>query len=290
MSIFRKCCWTPFGCAILVTSFTQTKHGAQTLDFYYVGERPKDDRLPKEWCRASGCKYIEAPWTIQGGNLISNGEGLALTTQRIFEDNQITFPSPTPGVNVEEERRRTVIEPIVRHCNLSELVVLEPLMHEPTQHVDMFSTFLSAHQVLVAEVDPRSDPMNAAILNRNARRLPSVRVGSRPLAVHRIQIPVRKRRSWSTYSNAIIAGKLVLIPIFETDSRRLIEDAIAVYQRLLPTHLIDTIDLFTMKQLQGELHCLSLHVPEFVPMPKRIYSFKSSVEAYFPGRLAATKY
>ncbi|MGB7323302.1 MAG: agmatine deiminase family protein [Rubripirellula sp.] len=263
--------------------FSQTADGAQALDFYYEGTRPKDDSLPKVWSKRSGTQYVEVPWTVQGGNLIGNGQGLALATNRIFEDNHITFPQPTPGVNPEVERRKMVVDQFIKFCNLSQLVVLEPLQSELTKHVDMFATFLSPEDVMVAQLDSRFDPVNAAILDRNAARLSKIKVGDRPLRVHRIQIPVRDGTSWSAYTNVVIAGDLVLIPIFGTDPPAMVEAAKAVYRRLLPEHTIETIDMSSMKQLQGELHCLSLHVPAFAPMPDRIYPFENSVRAYFPN-------
>ena len=262
--------------------FSQTQAGAQTLDFYYEGTRPKDDELPRLWSRLTGTKYVKVPWTIQGGNLICNGQGTALVTNRVFQDNFITFPSPPIGQNPEVERRKMVVDELVKFGNLSQLVVLEPLESESTKHVDMFATFLSPVDVLVARLNPATDPINAAILDRNAERLRSIRVGDHPMRVHRVEIPARQGTSWSAYTNAIIATDLVLVPVFRSDPPALIAAAVATYQRLLPTHSVETIDMTSMKELQGELHCLSLHVPAFAAVPDNIYPFKNSVRAYFP--------
>ncbi len=174
--------------------FAQTATGAQVLDFHYEGSRPTDDRLPDLWSQRTGTPRVAIPWTMQGGNLISNGQGLALTTNRIFEDNPIRFPDPLIGADVDVERRRMVVEHFANDCNLSQLVVLEPLRSELTRHVDMFATFLSPTDVLVAELDPSRDAANAGILNRNAARLAAVKVGDQPLNVHRIRIPAAKER------------------------------------------------------------------------------------------------
>ncbi|QDT04276.1 Peptidylarginine deiminase precursor [Rubripirellula lacrimiformis] len=266
--------------------FAQTATGIQALDFYYEGTRPKDDGLPLVWARRTGIQYVEVPWTLQGGNLISNGQGIGLTTNRIFEDNHITFPSPLPQMNVQFERRKMVVDQFVKFCNLNQLAVLEPLQSESTQHVDMFATFLSAADVLVAQLDRHADPINAAILDRNAARLSKLVVGQQPMRVHRIDIPVREGTSWSAYTNIVISGDLVLMPIFNSDPPNMIQSAVAAYRRLLPNHTVETIDMTSMKQLQGELHCLSLHVPAMAPMPDRIYPFANSVQAYFPEHLA----
>ncbi len=265
--------------------FGQTSDGAMALDFYYEGTRPKDDGMPAVWSRRSGTQHVAVPWTVQGGNLIFNGQGLALATNRIFEDNYIRFNGPHHVPNAEYERRKMVVDQFVMSCNLSQLVILEPLQSESTKHVDMFATFLSAEDVLVAELDPASDPVNAAILDRNVARLAKVQVGDRPLRVHRIRIPTRDQMSWSAYTNAIIADDLILMPVFGTDPPELIEQAKQKYRSLMPRHTVETIDMSSMKQLQGELHCLSRHVPAFAPLPDRIYPYANSVQAYFPEKL-----
>ncbi|MDA8745016.1 agmatine deiminase family protein [Rubripirellula amarantea] len=262
--------------------FAQTERGAHVLDFFYEGTRPRDDRLPAAWAKRTNVKHVSVPWTIQGGNLMCNGQGLGLVSNRIFEDNHITFPQKHYGMNAETERRRIVVDAFVKSCNLSQLVVLEPLQSELTKHVDMFSTFLSPNDVLVAQLDARKDPVNAAILERNVQRLSKVQVGDKPLRVHRIQIPARENTSWSAYTNAIIVDDLVLMPIFRSDPPMLVAAAKASYARLLPEHTIETIDMTSMKELQGELHCLSLHIPNFVPVPDRIYPFANAVDAYYP--------
>lgn len=273
-----------FGPIFAQTSSPTSPGSTSVLDFFYEGTRPRDDSLPARWAQRTGARLVEVPWTIQGGNLIANGRGLALTTHRIFEDNFIRFPSPGPAMDVEVERRKIVADALTKFCNLSQLVVLEPLQSESTKHVDMFASFLSPTDVLVAQLDPGRDPINAQILDRNAQRLRRIRVGDVPLRVHRIAIPTRQGESWSTYTNAIIADDLVLMPVFDTDPPSMVRAAKASYERLLPNHTVKTIDMSSMKQLQGELHCLSLHVPDFAPMPAPVYPFANAVRAYFPGR------
>ncbi|WP_231615468.1 agmatine deiminase family protein [Novipirellula artificiosorum] len=258
----------------------ETETGTQSIDFFYEGSRPKDDALPVIWAERSGCELVTVRWTIQGGNLLSNGGRLALTTERIFEDNAIQFPSPWPGLDPEIERRKMVIEEFTKACNLTELVVLEPLQQEATKHVDMFTTFLAFDQLVVARLDPRSDPINAAILDRNAARLARVRVEGKPLNVHRLDIPPRNGTSWSAYTNVILANDLVLMPVFQSDPPFLIDRAKRAYQSLLPNHRVETVDMTSLKELQGGLHCLSLNLPSFAPIPDKVIRFETAAKFY----------
>ncbi|WP_419189296.1 agmatine deiminase family protein [Stieleria marina] len=254
-------------------------NGWISIDFFYEGSRPRDDSFPSRWAAIAKTRLRTVRWTVQGGNLISNGAGLAIATNRIFSDNNVQFPNPLPGTNPQQEARKMVTKEFKRSFNLDQLVILEPLQQEATRHADMFATFLDSNRVLVARVDRFRDPINAAILDRNAARLQTARVAGRPLEVHRIDVPPREGMFWSPYTNIIMANKLLLMPTFDTDSKLIVQNAIATYQRLLPDYQIKTVDMTSMKTLQGSLHCLSLNLPDKAPWPKTYYSFKSTIES-----------
>ncbi len=258
--------------------FAETESGPAAFDFLYEGSRPKDDSMPKRWCEMTGCQHTDVRWTMQGGNLLCNGHHLVVMTDRIFEDNYIRFMNPLPGMNVEVERRKIVTEGLTQACNIAALVILEPLQSEATRHADMFATFLAPDQIVVASVDPRRDPVNAAILDRNAKRLESVSIGTRPLQVHRLPIPPRDGKSWSAFTNAIIANDLLLMPIYDSDPEEMVQSAVRIYQELLPHHKIKTVDITTFKQLQGELHCLSVNLPEWAALPAQTITWQQAVE------------
>jgi agmatine/peptidylarginine deiminase len=257
----------------------ETESGTMSIDFFYDGQRPLDDSFPVRWGDVTRAEINKVPWTMHGGNLICNGEGLGITTNRIYEDNYIRFIDPLPaGKNPEIERRKMVDEAFKTSCNLNELLVLEPLREEATQHVDMFAQLLAKDHILVAQLDPRVDPVNAQILDANARRLGEVMVDGHPLKVDRIQIPPRMDRAWSPYTNTISANKMILMPTFKSDDPGLVENALATYRRLLPEYYVAAIDTTSMQQLQGSLHCMSVNIPQFAPLPSGLVSYQRALD------------
>lgn len=257
--------------------FAENENGkAMSIDFYYEGSRPKDDDMPETWARLSTAEYNHVPWTLQGGNLLANGKGLAIASDRIFGDNQVQFP-PTPGQDPVVEQRNFVVRQFKLFCNIKELVLLQPLESEATKHVDMFATILAPDLVLVAQVDGRYDPRNAQILDANAKRLSQLDVDGKPMRVERIFVPPRREKYWSPYTNIILTDKLVLMPTFNTDPPEYVQRAIETYQRLLPNHHVATIDMSSMSRLEGSLHCLSCNVPEFAKMPEGLISFEEAL-------------
>ena len=245
---------------------------AMSMDFFYDTMRPFDDEFPKLWASLTNASHNEVPWTLQGGNLISNGRGLAIATSRLFEDNRIN----RPGKNFDEDEEY-VRQQIMKFCNIKGLAILKPLEHENTRHVDMFATFLDPGFVVVAQIDPRFDPQNAAILNENARQLAGIKLDGKPLRVERVLIPPRRNKHWSTYTNIILTDRLALIPTLKTDPLGYVQAALARYRKWLPNHYIETIDMTLMDKLGGSLHCLSCPIPEFAELPTGLLSFQEAV-------------
>lgn len=259
----------------------ETPTGTMSIDFFYDGQRPLDDSFPIRWGEQTSAEISRVPWTMHGGNLICNGEGLGITTNRIYDDNYIRFVDPLPADRDPEiERRKMVDDELKKYCNLSELVVLEPLREEATRHVDMFAQLLSKDHILVARLDPQADPVNAQILDTNAKRLGEVLVDGHPLKVDRIAIPPRIDRAWSPYTNTISANKMILMPTFTSDDPSLVEGALDTYRRLLPDYHVAAIDTTSMQQLQGSLHCMSINIPSFGSLPNRLVSYEEAAEIW----------
>lgn len=258
---------------------SQCQSGTRTLDFYYYGgARPLDEHFPHQWVRRCGGALHELKWTIQGGNFLSNGEYVIVTSTKIYDENRITFQGNFRGGSPIQEGRKILTRDLLKQCNLSTLVILDPLVSEETKHVDMFATFISKTEIVVASVDPRIDPVNAAILDRNARTLAKVKIGDKPLIVHRLPIPPRKGTSWSALTNVIFANDLLLIPKFDSDPENYITNAQRLYGKLRPDLSVQTVDLTSMKQLQGSLHCLSTHIPAFANWPADAISFAEAAK------------
>ena len=262
---------------------------AVSFDFLYEGTRPRDEKLPKAWSKLTRERYHAVPWTMQGGNLLFNGRGLALTTDRIFKDNSVTFNNLLPGTDPVAEARQMVTQEFKKNCNLNEFVILEPLRNEATRHVDMFAAFVDHDHVIVASLDRNADPVNASLLDRNVRKLESVMVDGKPLKVTRIPTPARQGKYWSTFTNVIFANDLVILPSFDDNPRAYVERAVAVYKSVLPDHTIKVINTTSLKKLEGSVHCMSINVPEFAKLPPKYLSLAKSIAWVKRGPPSNTK-
>lgn len=241
---------------------------AIVVDFFYDPNRPLDNALPEAWAKLTGSAHNLVPWSLQGGNLLVNGRGLAITTTGLYEYNRVKRPGKTYG-----QTEVYVKEQIMKYCNIKELVVLKPLENESTRHVDMFATLLAPNIALVAQLDPRLDGQNARILDENAKQLSQIKVAGRPLHVERIWIPPRRHNHWSSYANIILTDSLLIIPTYKSDPSNYVRSALTTYRRLLPKHHVTTIDMTSMEKLGGSLHCLSCSIPSFASLPGGMLTF-----------------
>ncbi len=217
---------------------------------YYFAHRRLDDRLPRQLAQQLSLPLTSLPVTLCGGNLLSNGQGLVLSTHALVSENLAHHTSETQ-----------LREILATQLGVKQLLLLEPLKGEITGHVDVFATFTSADTVVIGQYDPQVDATNAAILDRNAERLARLRVAGRPLRVERIVMPPHLRDVWPTYTNVIFAQGVLLMPIyslFDIEGRK---SARATFARLLPGWKIVEIEASQLVRFEGALRCVSLALP-----------------------------
>ena len=212
--------------------------------------RPEDDRVPRVLSSALKLQSMEAVIDLEGGNLLSNGRGLVLSTKLILAENS--------AIGLTEQAVRKVF---LDKFGATQLVLLDPLVNEGTGHVDMFAMFTAPNTVLVGAYDSKDDPANAILLDRNAMALSRVRTPEGPLKVVRIPMPPRPDGVWRTYTNGILLNGAVLAPTYDQVDRRLQNKAFEVLRRCLPGWRLVPIDASDIIPLGGALHCISLQIP-----------------------------
>ncbi len=217
---------------------------------YYLAHRQRDIRVPAQLAAQLSLKHHALPVMLSGGNLLSNGQGLVLATYDLVGENL--------GFDLDEGEIREIL---AREFGVEQLVLLEPLKGEITGHVDVFATFPAFDTVVVGSYLEQVDATNAAILDRNAKRLSQVKVAGKLLRVERIAMPPHMRDVWPTYTNVIYANGVLVMPryqLFDVEGR---QAARATYERLLPGWKIVEIDAWELVRQEGALRCASLALP-----------------------------
>lgn len=234
---------------------------------YERGERPNDDKVPVAVAPLFSAQRIHAPVSIEGGNLLSNGAGLCLTTESVFDQNLAR------GYTREE-----LTNLLKQSYAADQFVFLEPLDGEPTGHVDMFATFTAVDTVVVGSYTHAQDAVNSEILDRNAERLSHIRTVRGPLRVVRIPMPERDDDVWRTYTNVMYANGTLVVPTYPGLDPLGRQQSLEVYRQLLPQWNVVDVDCGELIELGGAIHCISLNLCKVTNLP-------SVFPAYVPNRV-----
>jgi agmatine/peptidylarginine deiminase len=208
--------------------------------------RSNDDCVPVVVAEQLGMGLVRAPIVLEGGNLLSNGDGLCITTTALLDSNA--------GRDLDENG---ICQILHTYFGARQTVFLEPLIGESTGHVDMFAVFLSRETVVVGSYDPLVDPVNAAVLDRNAAYLAQIRTRRGPLRVVRVPMPDNSDGVWRSYTNTIFANGVLMVPVY-TDADATLQDvALDSFRRHLPGWKVVPIDAKDTIRCGGALHCIS---------------------------------
>ena len=218
------------------------------VDASYYPTRYRDDAIPTLLAPVFDVPVFRPELDAEGGNIMSNGAGLCVTTTAMPYHNP-----PLLSFELHAEH-------LVPWLGCERPIFLEPIKGERTGHVDLFSKLLSADTAVVGRFDPERDPENAARMDRNAARLEAVRLADgRPLRVFRIPMPSAKPL-FPTYTNASFVNGSLLVPVYESTAEHEAE-ALEVYREALaPEISIVTVESESVAAVGGAVHCTTMEL------------------------------
>jgi hypothetical protein len=195
---------------------------------------------------------------LSRGNLISSGQGVAITTTAMLDQNA--------DLGWDESAIRQALRETL---GITQLVVLRTLEGEPSGHVEWFAAFTSADTVVVGQADVRQDPANAAILDQTAGTLAEVEVEpGKMLKVQRIPMPPRRPGVWRSYTPVLFLSGKLLAPVYGGIDAAGQKQALETYAKLLPDHEIVPIDVASLETAGVTLRALALPVGLREPVSK----------------------
>lgn len=218
------------------------------LDFRYPQTRVLDDGMPSALAEAYGVPVFRVPVALEGGVLMTDGDGLCVTTTTLAVAN--------PDLPFE-----VLVERVHRALGCSRLVFLESPRDEATGHVDMIAKFTGPDTVLVGAFDPAEMPEEAARMDRNARLLEGLRTGSgRRLRVVRLPMPAPEGTVFRSYTNSLLVNGRAVIPTYNRDPAE--DEAVldAYRSALSDGWQLTTVDASRAIGLGGAVHCAALEM------------------------------
>ena len=128
------------------------------VDFKYYRERRRDDAIPTLMSRHFSIPVYRPELEIEGGNYMSDGAGRCFFSSSVLKTNYA-------------KDNEDLADLFFAYLGCTQALVLEPLIGEGTGHIDMFVKLTGPNTMLLGEYDRRIDPMNRALLERNAQRI-----------------------------------------------------------------------------------------------------------------------
>ena len=241
--------------------FIEESGKLKIVDFHYYQKvffyRPIDDLFPTLY----GLKYgIDFNFisnfltTLQGGNYISDGNGIGFVADRIFEHDN-------PHLTEEKTKNR-----IKQFLGLEKLIVLKSevikvsLGGDETGHIDMYAKLLDYNTMLVAKWNEKTD-VNYQILEDNANTLKNL--GYDVIRIPILRNPENDKEIW-TYTNSLIINgtkkDIVLVPQYNTSEDQI---AISIYEEVMSGYEIRGINCESIISYYGAIHCTTMTVPLF---------------------------
>jgi agmatine deiminase len=207
-----------------------------------------DDAMPQRWAAHHGIAARQIALHIEGGNLISDGAGTLLMSDR-FERQ---------GLRLSRDDMAAALHEVF---SFDKLIVTPHLSEEATGHIDLLVKLADAETVLVTAP---GDSINAERLAEAAATFHS-ETNARGLPYHVLELPGLPPYYnwgvypiWRSYTNALTVNGRVLVPTYGEKSD---DQALAIYEDALPHYSIIPIDCRVAINGGGAVHCLSKEVP-----------------------------
>ncbi len=205
-----------------------------------------------EFAREMGVPSITSTIHMDGGNLMSDGRGTAVS------DILVTRTNNRDVKMVREEMRR------VMGVN-NYILTIDP-QGGYIEHVDCWGKFLAPDKVLVAKV-PKEHP-NYQYYEQAADMFKSTLCcWGYPYKVYRVEEPVNEKNPSDSdaapYTNSLILNKHVYLPLGKNDEYN--RKAVAVYRKALPgyrIHGFKSDGSFLEWMNTDALHCRTHEIPD----------------------------
>ncbi len=219
----------------------------EIIDCVYNRPRPNDDKFPQTIGDFLKIKVHPCKLILPGGNFQTDGHGVAILTDVVFDPSEGGDPNMT----------RADLEKYMKEFfGMKKVILLKKMKRDGTGHVDMFSKLLDDKNIILGEYATPSDGAenNYAILNENAQTMANETNGlGEKFIVTRIPMPKYTGTSFS-YTNSVFTNNLVMVPIYGKPTD---EQALEIYRKILPGHTVKGYDCNNIITANGAIHCVT---------------------------------
>ena len=211
------------------------------VDHVYNRPRPDDDVVSWELGTDLGLDVYATELVTSGGNFMSDGHGIAFSTDLILDENPtLTYEDISLVMN--------------EYLGISQYNVVPDISAEGIHHIDCWAKLLNEETIIVKEV--WEDHPDYAAIEANAATLATLtNCYGRPYNILRVYCGKIRQNTAACYTNSIILNDRVYVPLYDID-----EDAAALttYEAAMPGYEVLG---FTGSWLSDDaIHCRALGI------------------------------
>ncbi len=208
------------------------------VDFEYNRPRPNDNNIPSAYANDQGLPVFEMPLTHAGGNYMTDGQGIAISTDLIETEN--------PGLSHSE------IEQIAdNYLGIHTYHMVPDVNGEYIEHIDCWAKYLAPDTIMIREVPSdhvQYDEIEAAVDYFETQ----TSCYGTPYEIIRVYTPNNE-----PYTNSLILNNKVLVPIKSSEWD---DEAIESYENSMPGY--EVIGSTGTWQFTDALHCRAKGIPD----------------------------
>jgi len=223
-------------------------------DFHYYSQRPLDDRAPKHFAELFNVPRVdrqsrENALYTEGGNLMTDGRGAIVYSQRTYSSNPRIDPS------VVDARIGSALQ------STKAFVPLEPSL-DGTGHVDMFLKIINTNTIVIGRYN--ANQVDYQILEDCAAMFANGTNGDgQPWNVIRMPMPDVYYAYFvlpvvRTYINGLIVNDQAIVPVYGLPVDT---EAINIFANALPGRTIVPINANDIIESAGAWHCVLMEYP-----------------------------
>ncbi len=202
------------------------------VDFPYNRPRPNDDAVPGAIATSLGIPWYAMNITHTGGNIMTDGQGKAMSTQLVLDEN------PSLSQSQIEQIFATTL-------GISDYQLYPDPNNTYIDHIDCWAKLLDIDKVLIRRV-PSSHPQFSAIESVVAEWQSKTSALGMPYRIFRVDTPNNE-----PYSNSYILNNKIYVPQMGTTNDAA---ALQTYQYAMPGYEIEGYS-FSSFESTDAIHC-----------------------------------
>jgi agmatine/peptidylarginine deiminase len=220
------------------------------FDPLYFKHRNFDDNMPYHFAKRFHLNYIKSDLRIEGGNLLSNGKGKCIVSDKVLKYNKLKTLQEELGV-----------------VGCKNIIIMKSLKYDRTQHIDMWLFILDEYTVIMGIYETYQDLQDHNIMLENYHILKenefTILLMPMPSHCHNgtDKCPIEDYVSRS-YMNVLPLNDEIIVPVYNLD-KKYEKEALYKWHKYTKKKIIP-VEADLIIRDHGAIHCITRTGPRII--------------------------